>query len=317
MATYFLPFEKPLVELERKLQELREFGTGERLQGEITKLEKRAHRLRDEIFRGLTRWQIVQLARHPNRPFALDHIEHVFDEFVELHGDRGFRDDAAVVGGLARLGQRPVMLIAQQKGRGTKENIRRNFGMAHPEGYRKAMRLMALAERFNRPVVTLIDTPGAYPGIEAEERGQAEAIARSLETMMALRVPTVAAIIGEGGSGGALALGIADRVIMLQFAIYSVITPEGCASILWRDATRAEQAADNLRLTSADLFPLGVVDEVVPESPGGAQRDPVQTSGHLRDALVRNLEDVIGLSIEDRLQRRAEKFRRMGVFEEE
>ncbi len=317
MATYFLPFEKPLVELERRLQELKEFGTGSRARGEIKKLEKRTHRLRDEIFRGLTRWQIVQLARHPNRPYTLDYMEHVFDDFVELHGDRRFSDDAAIVGGLARLGGRSVVLLGQQKGRGTKEAIHRNFGMANPEGYRKTQRLLELAERFQRPVVTLIDTMGAYPGIGAEERGQAEAIARNLEMLMGLRVPVVAAIIGEGGSGGALALGVADRVLMLEFSIYSVISPEGCASILWRDAAKAEIAADNLRLTAPDLFKLGVIDEIIREAPGGAQRDPVLTAGHLRDALVRNLEEVAGLEPDERLRRRVAKFRRMGTYQED
>jgi len=316
MATYFLPFEKPLVELERKLQELKEFGTGSRAQGEIRKLEKRTHKLRDEIFRGLSRWQVVQLARHPNRPYTLDYVEHVFDEFIELHGDRAYADDEAMVGGPARLAGTPVMLIGQQKGRGTKQNLRRNFGMPRPEGYRKGLRLMQLAERFNLPIVTLIDTPGAYPGIGAEERGQAEAIARNLEAMMGLRVPIVAVVIGEGGSGGALALGIADRVLMLEFSIYSVIGPEACSSILWRDASKAQQAADALRLTAPDLFGLGVIDEIVRESAGGAQRDPVLTAGHLRDALVRNVEELTGQDADERCQRRVEKFRRMGDFNE-
>jgi len=316
MATYFLPFEKPLVELERRLQELKEFGSGSRVQGEIKKLEKRTHKLRDEIFRGLSRWQVVQLARHPNRPYTLDYIDHVFDEFIELHGDRRFADDEAIVGGWARLGTRPVMVIGHQKGRGTKQNVRRNFGMPRPEGYRKGLRLMELAERFNRPVVTLIDTPGAYPGIGAEERGQAEAIAHNLEAMMSLRVPIVAAVIGEGGSGGALALGIADRVLMLEFAIYSVISPEACSSILWRDPSKAELAADALKLTAPDLFGLGVVDELIREAPGGAQRDPVLTAGHLRDALVRNVEELSDQDPEARCGQRIDKFRRMGEFNE-
>jgi len=317
MATYFLPFEKPLIQLERQLQELKEFGTGNRVQDEIKKLEKRALHLRDEIFRGLTRWQIVQLARHPNRPFTLDYVPHVFDEFIELHGDRRFADDASIVCGLARLAGRPVVFIGHQKGRGTKENIRRNFGSARPEGYRKAKRLMRLAERFERPVITFIDTQGAYPGIGAEERGQAEAIATNLETMMELKVPIVGAIIGEGGSGGALAVAIADRVMMLEYSIYSVISPEGCASILWRDAARAEQAADALRLTAPDLFGLGVVDEIVREAPGGAQRDAVLTAGHLREALIRQVEDVCVLEPEERIKKRIEKYRRIGVFYEE
>ena len=316
MATYFLPFEKPLVELERRLQEVKEFGTGKRAQGEISKLEKRTHKLREEIFRGLTRWQIVQLARHPNRPFALDYVEHVFDDFVELHGDRAFRDDPAIVAGLARLGGKPVMLLAQQKGRGTKNAIYRNFGSAHPEGYRKTQRLMKLAERFDRPVVTLIDTMGAFPGTEAEERGQAEAIAHNLEMLMGLKVPVVTAIIGEGGSGGALALGIADRVLMLEYAIYSVISPEGCASILWRDAAKADIAADNLRLTAPDLFKLEVVDEIVREAPGGAQRDTAMTAGFLREALIRSLDEASSLDPDQRLLHRTDKFRKMGAFDE-
>ncbi|MBN2360603.1 MAG: acetyl-CoA carboxylase carboxyltransferase subunit alpha [Deltaproteobacteria bacterium] len=317
MATYFLPFEKPLVELERKLQELKEFGTGNRVQDEIKRLERRALRLREEIFRGLTRWQIVQLARHPSRPFTLDYVPHVFDEFVELHGDRRFADDASIVGGLARLGGRPLVVIGHQKGRGTKDNIHRNFGSPRPEGYRKAKRLMRLAERFERPVVTFVDTQGAYPGVGAEERGQAEAIAANLQAMMELRVPIVTAIIGEGGSGGALAIAVADRVMMLEFSIYSVITPEGCASILWRDSGRAEQAADALRLTAPDLFGLGVVDEIVREAPGGAQRDSVLTAGHLREALIRHVDELGALEPEERVNRRIAKYRRLGVFHEE
>lgn len=317
MATYFLPFERPLVELERRLQELREFGSGRKVQTEIGKLERRTQKLRLEIFRGLNRWQVVQLARHPNRPFALDHIGHICDEFIELHGDRRFGDDAAVVAGLGKIGDRAVVIVGQQKGRGTKDNVRRNFGMAQPEGYRKALRVFRMAARFGRPIITFIDTPGAYPGIGAEERGQAEAIATNLEAMLELPVPIVCAVIGEGGSGGALGIGVGNRLLMLEHAIYSVISPEACSSILWRDPSRAELAAEALKLTAEDLLKLGVVDEIVQEAPGGAQRDQVLTAGHLREALLRHLAELEKLSPDGCIRQRRDKFLAMGVFRED
>jgi acetyl-CoA carboxylase carboxyl transferase subunit alpha len=319
MATAFaLEFERPLAELERQIEELRRLATQRGLDEahEIAPLEEKLTELRAEIYRNLTPFQRVQVARHPRRPYALDYLNTVFSDFVELHGDRLFHDDPAIVGGLARLNGRSVVVIGQQKGRDTKENLRRNFGMPHPDGYRKAMRLMKLAERFARPVVTLIDTPGAYPGIGAEERGQAEAIASSLEIMATLRVPFVAAVIGEGGSGGALALALADRVLMLENAIYSVISPEGCAAILWKDASQRERAAAALKVTAPDLLALGLIDEIVPEPPGGAHADPDAAVAALATALRRNLAELDGVSPDDLVRRRKEKYLEMGRFEE-
>lgn len=317
-APIMLDFEKPIVDLERQIAHLRSLAAERRLdvEREIAPLEARLRQLREEIYRDLTPMQRVQVARHPRRPYALDYIQLAFTEFIELRGDRLFRDDPAIVGGWARLAGRPVVVIGQQKGRDTKENLRRNFGMPHPEGYRKALRLMRQAERFRAPVITLIDTPGAYPGLGAEERGQAEAIARNLEEMAALRTPIVAAVIGEGGSGGALALGVADRVIMLENAIYSVISPEGCAAILWKDAALKERAAEALRLTAPDLERFGVIDEVVPEPPGGAHADPQTTADALRAALDRHLGELVALDAETLVERRAAKYRAMGAFAE-
>ena len=286
MATALaLEFEKPIVELEQQIEELKRLASQRSLDvaREIAPLEAKLAELRGEIYRNLTPYQRVQVARHPRRPYTLDYISGLFTDFIELHGDRLFRDDPAIVGGLGRLDGRSVVVIGQQKGRDTKENLQRNFGMPHPEGYRKALRLMKLAERFRLPVVTLIDTPGAYPGLGAEERGQAEAIARNLEEMAALRAPIVAAVIGEGGSGGALALAVGDRVLMLENAIYSVISPEGCAAILWRDASPKERAAEALKLTAPDLLALGLVDEIMPEPPGGAHADPERRRTALGD----------------------------------
>ena len=264
-----LEFEKPIVELEDRIRELKLYGVREHgFESELRKLEERVSTMQQEIYDGLGVWQKVQLSRHPDRPYFLDYLERIFDDFVELHGDRAYSDDAAIVSGMARLDGRTVAVIGHQKGRTTKEKLRRNFGMAHPEGYRKAMRIMEMAHRFQRPVLTFIDTPGAYPGIGAEERGQSEAIGASLLAMSRLRVPVIATVIGEGGSGGALALGVANRVLMLQFATYSVITPEGCASILWRDGTRAADAAVQLKLLATNAVDLGVVDEVIPEPAG-------------------------------------------------
>jgi acetyl-CoA carboxylase carboxyl transferase subunit alpha len=318
MATAFaLEFEKPIAELERQIEELRRLA-GQRsldVQREIAPLEERLAELRAEIYRSLTPFQRVQVARHPRRPYALDYINTVFSDFIELHGDRLYRDDPAIVGGTARLGGRSLVVIGQQKGRDTKENLKRNFGMPHPEGYRKALRLMRLAERFRLPVVTLIDTPGAYPGLGAEERGQAEAIARNLEEMATLRTPILACVIGEGGSGGALALGVADRVLMLENAIYSVISPEGCAAILWKDSSQRERAAEALKLTAPDLLRLGVIDEIVPEPVGGAHADPDAAAEALGRALSRQLAELAGMEPGRLISQRADKYLRMGKFE--
>jgi acetyl-CoA carboxylase carboxyl transferase subunit alpha len=314
-----LNFEKPIVELERQIESLRETATARDLDvhGEIAPLEEKLTTLRREIYSDLTPMQRVQVARHPRRPYTLDYIERVFTDFVELKGDRLFRDDPAIVGGWARLAGDPVMVIGHQKGRDTKQNLQRNFGMPHPEGYRKALRLMHMAERFTAPVITLIDTPGAYPGLGAEERGQAEAIARNLEEMAALEVPFVAAVIGEGGSGGALALGVADRVLMLENAVYSVISPEGCAAILWNDATQKERAAEALRLTARDLLDLGVIDEIVPEPAGGAHADPDGTAEALGAVLTQQIGELERLDPQERVRLRADKYRRMGRFTEQ
>jgi acetyl-CoA carboxylase carboxyl transferase subunit alpha len=313
-----LEFERPIVELERKIEELKALSGGERVNfaDEIRQLEEKAQRLRQEVFANLTRWQRTQLSRHPGRPYTLDYVTTTFEAFIELHGDRAFRDDPAIVGGLAWLTGRRVVVVGHQKGRNTKEKVRRNFGMSNPEGYRKALRLMQLAEKFDLPLVTLIDTPGAFPGIEAEARGQAEAIARNLKAMAALATPIVCVVIGEGGSGGALALGVGDRVLMLENAIYSVISPEGCAAILWKDGTKAELAAEALKLTAQDALEFGVIDGIVPEPLGGAHRHPAEMVNRLRQALVRALDELTALPRETLVERRYEKFRRMGRFVE-
>ncbi len=318
MATAALDFEKPIAELERQIADLKRLASERSLDvaREIAPLEAKLAELREEIFRNLTPYQRVLVARDPRRPFALDYINALITDFVELHGDRLYRDDPAIVGGLGRLGSRSVVVIGQQRGRDIKENLKRNFGMAHPEGYRKALRLMQLAERFRLPVITLIDTPGAHPGLGAEERGQAEAIARNIETMAALKTPLVAVVIGEGGSGGALALGVGDRVLILENATYSVITPEGCAAILWRDSGQKERAAEALKLTAPDLLALGLVDEIVPEPPGGAHAEPAAAIEAVGAALERHLAELAGLPPEELLARRAEKYLRMGKFEE-
>jgi len=286
------------------------------VEGEIAPLQAKLAHLRREIYRDLTPMQRVLVARHPQRPYTLDYVKRVFSGFIELRGDRLFRDDPAIVGGWARLGGRPVMVIGHQKGRNTKANLARNFGMPHPEGYRKALRLMHMAERFGAPVITLIDTPGAYPGLGAEERGQAEAIARNLEEMAALRVPFVAVITGEGGSGGALALGVADRLLMLENAIYSVISPEGCAAILWRDASQKERAAEALRLTAQDLLRFGIIDEIVVEPAGGAHTDHSGAAKALGEALQRHIAELSALDPDTLLDLRTDKYRRMGQFTE-
>ncbi len=318
MDLNFLDFEQPIAELEAKIDELRFVGDDSQvnISEEIGRLKAKSRALTTNIFANLTPWQVAQLARHPQRPYTLNYIERIFTEFTELHGDRAYRDDPAIVGGPARLANRPVMLIGQQKGRDTKEKLRRNFGMARPEGYRKALRLMRLAERFALPVVSLIDTPGAYPGVGAEERGQSEAIARNLLEMSGLDVPTIGAVIGEGGSGGALAIGVSDRIVMLQYSIYSVISPEGCASILWKSAEKAEEAALALGITADRLSELGLIDEVVQEPLGGAHRDPDAMAEALKNALLQHLEELEAMSGPERLQVRSERLSNFGRFRE-
>ncbi len=307
-----LEFERPILELEAKIEELKRLG-GSALQAELRQLERRARRLQEEVFSELSAWQKVQLSRHPQRPFTLDYISRLTADFFELHGDRHFGDDGAIVGGLAQFSGMPVVVIGHQKGRGTKENVRRNFGMPRPEGYRKALRLMELAARFQRPILTFIDTPGAYPGIDAEERGQAEAIAKNLEVMARLPVPIIATVIGEGGSGGALALGVADRILMLEYSIYSVISPEGCASILWKDQQRVEVAAQELKLSAQDLRRLGVNDEVIQEPPGGAHRDPEAMARSVAETLSRHLAELVAIPKAELLARRYQKYRAIGA----
>ncbi|MCU0971243.1 MAG: acetyl-CoA carboxylase carboxyltransferase subunit alpha [Gammaproteobacteria bacterium] len=302
MDLNFLDFEQPIAELEAKIEELRLVGDDNEIniQDEITRLEGKSRQLTASIFSSLSPWQISQVARHPLRPYLLDYIPRIFTDFEELHGDRAFADDHAIVGGVARLDGRAVMLIGQQKGRDTKEKLHRNFGMPRPEGYRKALRLMKLAERFQLPVLTFIDTPGAYPGVDAEERGQSEAIARNLLEMSGLKTTIIATVVGEGGSGGALAIGVADRVLMLQYATYSVISPEGCASILWKSADKAPLAAEAMAITSDRLRELGLVDAVVPEPLGGAHRNVEAMARNLKDALVESL-DALGRLTPDKL----------------
>jgi acetyl-CoA carboxylase carboxyl transferase subunit alpha len=315
-----LEFEKPIAELQRKLEELikhREtHSIGVNFDEEIARIEKKISETRRQVFSNLTAWQRVQLARHPKRPFTLDYLESTFSDFQELHGDRLFAEDRAIVGGFARLGTHKVMVLGTQKGRDTKENIRRNFGSAHPEGYRKALRLMRLADKFTLPIITLIDTAGAYPGIGAEERHIAEAIAVNLREMMLFEVPIIAAVIGEGGSGGALGIGVADRVLVLENAYYSVISPEGCAAILWKDRAAAGKAADALKITAKDLLELGLADETVPEPLGGAHNDLPTTAASLKKHLLANLEQVLAVPAPERLKARYAKFRAHGKFKE-
>ncbi len=311
-------FEKPIVELEQQIEHLKRLAADRHLDvnDEIEPLETKLADLRREIYQQLTPMQRVQVARHPKRPYTLDYLQMVFTDFVELRGDRLYRDDPAIVGGWARLNDRPVVVIGHQKGRDTKENLQRNFGMPHPEGYRKALRLMQMAERFQAPVITLIDTPGAYPGLGAEERGQAEAIARNLEEMARLMTPIIAVVTGEGGSGGALALGLADRVVMLENAVYSVISPEGCAAILWKDATQKERAAESLKLTTEDLLQLNVIDEVVREPDGGAHADPDQAAARLKAVLERHVNELEDVDPDKLVKQRADKYRKMGRYNE-
>ncbi len=318
MAVSFLDFEQPIAELEAKIEELRHVTTDPNinLQDEITRLQAKSRQLTTSIFASLSPWQITQLARHPQRPYSLDYLATIFTDFQELHGDRMYGDDLAIVGGLARLDGRPVMVIGHQKGRDTKERVRRNYGMPKPEGYRKALRLMRLAERFSLPLVTFIDTPGAYPGVGSEERNQSEAIARNLFEMVVLRIPIVSVVIGEGGSGGALAIGVCDRLLMLQYSTYSVISPEGCASILWKSADKKEVAADAMGLTADRLARLGLVDEVLREPLGGAHRDVAATAATLREALVRHLDQLCAISPDTLRAQRSEKIAGFGVWSE-
>ena len=316
MAKVVLEFEKPIYELEQKIEEIRNLSENVDVATEVKTLEKKVNQLRENIFSNLTRWQRVQLARHPERPYTLDYIQYMTTDFVELHGDRTFGDDKAIVGGFAKLAGQPVMIIGQQKGRDTKSNLYRNFGMPNPEGYRKALRLMKLAAKFNRPVITMLDTPGAYPGLEAEERGQAEAIARNLFEMSHLPVPIIVAIIGEGASGGALGIGVGDRMLMLENTWYSVIAPESCSSILWKSWEYKEQAAEALRLTATDLLEQKIIDRIVPEPLGGAHRNPQQAAMILKDTLTEELKSLLKLKPEKLIEKRVEKFCAMGAWNE-
>jgi acetyl-CoA carboxylase carboxyl transferase subunit alpha len=309
---HYLEFEKPIIDLQRKLDELKKHP-GISLEEEIAQIERKIEETRKAIFSDLNPWQRVQLARHPRRPYSLDYLQSTFTDFSELHGDRLYSDDHAIVGGFAKLGDHKVLVIGTQKGRETKENIKRNFGSAHPEGYRKALRLMKMADKFGLPIITLIDTAGAYPGIGAEERHIAEAIAVNLREMMLFQVPIIAAVIGEGGSGGALGIGVADRVLILENAYYSVISPEGCAAILWKDRSAAAKAAEALKITAKDLKELGLVDEVIPEPLGGAHNDLPANANTLRNFLLKHLNDILSLPAEERLRVRYEKFRRYGA----
>ena len=317
MNPNYLDFEQPIADLEAKIQELRNASTGPavNVDAEVHALQDKLRKRTAQIFRDLSSWQVSQLARHPARPYTLDYVRVICDEFQELAGDRAFADDKAIVGGLARIDGRPVVVIGHQKGRDTKEKIRRNFGMPKPEGYRKALRLMKMAERFGLPILTFIDTPGAWPGIDAEERGQSEAIARNLLEMAELKVPVICTVIGEGGSGGALAIGVGDCTIMLEYSTYSVISPEGCASILWKDAGKAKDAAEQLGMTAKRLHGLGLVDKVVREPTGGAHRNPRQMARRLKAVLLNELDALQALPIEALVQRRYERLRSYGAYE--
>ncbi|HEY5123354.1 MAG TPA: acetyl-CoA carboxylase carboxyltransferase subunit alpha [Ignavibacteria bacterium] len=316
MLNAILDFEKPIIDLEKKIDEMRKMADTLDISAEINKLESKVNELRKNVFDNLTPWQIVQLARHPERPYTLDYIYLMTDNFIELHGDRHYGDDKAVVGGFANLGDDTVMIIGQQKGRDTKSNLYRNFGMMNPEGYRKALRLMKLAEKFNKPVITFLDTPGAFPGIEAEERGQAEAIARNLLEMSRLQVPIIVVIIGEGASGGALGIGIGDRILMLKYCWYSVISPESCSSILWRSWDFKEQAAEALKLTATDLLKLGIIDRIVEEPAGGAHRNHQEAANILKNTLIEEIASVKKIKKDKLLDNRIKKFDKMGYFKE-
>ncbi len=314
MGKTILDFEKPIIELEEKLEEMKDSSGSLDIGKDILRLETKVAQLKEELYKGLTRWQRVQLARHPDRPFTLDYINLMTENFIELHGDRHYGDDKAIVGGFAKLGDYKVMLIGQQKGRDTKSNVYRNFGMANPEGYRKALRLMKLAEKFNKPVITLLDTPGAYPGLEAEERGQAEAIAKNLFEMSRLRVPIIVVIIGEGASGGALGIGVGNRILMLENCWYSVISPESCSSILWRSWDYKEQAAEALKLTAPDLLEQKIIDRIIKEPLGGAHKDHQAAADTLKSVLLEELEKLVKIKPEKLIEDRLEKFGSMGEY---
>ncbi|MCC7202578.1 MAG: acetyl-CoA carboxylase carboxyltransferase subunit alpha [Nitrospirae bacterium] len=319
MLRELLDFEKPLIEIEEKIEKLQSYVKGDdpRIHSEIEKLTKRSQLLLEKLYSNLTPWQKTLVARHPSRPTTIDYINAFISDFLELHGDRRYADDPAIIGGIGNLGQRPIVVIGHQKGTGTRDKIYRNFGMPNPEGYRKALRLMRLAEKFHKPIITFIDTPGAYPGIGAEERGQAEAIARNLFEMCRLKVPIIVSVIGEGGSGGALALGVGDRIMMLEHAIYSVISPEGCAAILWGDGTRAMEAAETLKLTAQNLRKLGVIDVIIKEPLGGAHRDAFIAAENLREAVIKALKEIETIPGDKLAAMRYEKFRKMGTFNEQ
>jgi len=314
-----LAFEEPIIKLREKIEELRELAktADVDMSEEIQTLEDRLRQLEIQIYSNMEPWNRVQVARHPERPTTLDYINHIFTDFIELHGDRYFADDEAIVGGIAAFEGQPVTIIGHQRGKGTKENIRRNFGMPHPEGYRKALRLMKQAEKFRRPIICFIDTKGAYPGKAAEERGQSEAIAKNLFEMAGLKVPVISVVIGEGGSGGALALGVTNRIYMLENSTYSVISPEGAASILWKDASLAKQAAEAMKITAQDLKEMGIIDEIIPEVPGGAHRNPAEQAQILKEYLKKGLDELTVMSEEDIIQDRYEKFRQIGDYMEE
>ena len=317
MAKHYLDFEKPLVELESEIQHLKRFSRGKQIDfnEQLKNLEEKLRRLQEEIFSNLTGWQVTQLARHIDRPRVSHYIQWMFENFIELHGDRNFGDDPAIVAGVSKFNGRSIVIVGHQKGADAKEMAYRNFGMPHPEGYRKALRLMKMAELFKKPVLTMIDTPGAYPGVGAEERGQAGAIAQNLEMMITLRTPILTVVIGEGGSGGALAIGVGDRILMLEYSIYSVISPEACSAILWKDKEKGKvAAAESLKMTAADLKRMSVIDEVVKEPLGGAHRDPHRMAGVLGEVLERHLRELEEMSVEDLLRIRYEKFRKMGSF---
>jgi len=316
MGKTILDFEKPVFELEQKLEEMKKSSDRLGIEKEISRIENKVAQLKEELYKDLSRWQRVQLARHPDRPYTLDYINLMTTNFVELHGDRHFRDDKAIVGGFAQLDDYKVMIIGHQKGRDTKSNVYRNFGMANPEGYRKALRLMKLAEKFNKPVITMLDTPGAYPGLEAEERGQAEAIARNLFEMSRLRVPIIVCIIGEGASGGALGIGIGDKILMLENCWYSVISPESCSSILWRSWDYKEQAAEALKLTATDLLEQKIIDRIIPEPLGGAHKNQKQAADNLKAALLEELAELVKIKKDKLIQSRIDKFGSMGPFVE-
>lgn len=316
---FHLDFEKTLIEIEREIAELeRRAEKGEAdLDGAIKALKNELAKKREEVYRNLSRWDRVKVARHPRRPYTMDYVNRLTDNFIELHGDRKFRDDPAVIGGFAKMGDHVVMIVGQQKGKDVKDNVKRNFGMMHPEGYRKALRLFKLAEKFKRPILIFIDTPGAYPGIGAEERGQAEAIARNIFEMGKLRVPVIISIIGEGASGGALGIGVGDIILMLENAWYSVISPEGCAAILWRDRAHADKAAEALKLSAQDLLELEMIDKIIPEPPGGAHKDPIAAAEELGSEIRAQLDRLTKIEPDELLKRRLERYRKMGEFAEE